>query len=328
MHLPGLMSPFEPQRSVNDPAPPPPRTYHQSTSAVEMSLPLFSTNGLTSSVPYQSGAFAFDPIPVNPYNMQQTYPMGYMTDVPQNVSYARSSLIQQLPAHQEGRPTFPTDSKSVSASPLQSSTSYHGSSYGIELERSRSEPTEGTGINFATDVDTLMKAIQAKQPESPLIPQVNKVSQPLERRVHQLTQIQEDGEKPSQKPRKRYQCNMPGCSKSFYQKTHLEIHVRAHTGAKPFVSSSIHNLYNTYLPETGLQSAILWPAFLTTWQSQGTCAGSLVVLYLTCKDTREATHWRASLQLRHLRQDIRTARQCARPQDRSPANQALHLQTR
>ena len=29
---------------------------------------------------------------------------------------------------------------------------------------------------------------------------------------------------------------MPGCNKSFYQKTHLEIHVRAHTGAKPFVS--------------------------------------------------------------------------------------------
>jgi uncharacterized Zn-finger protein len=38
------------------------------------------------------------------------------------------------------------------------------------------------------------------------------------------------------KPRKRYQCHMPDCNKSFYQKTHLEIHIRAHTGAKPFVS--------------------------------------------------------------------------------------------
>jgi hypothetical protein len=27
---------------------------------------------------------------------------------------------------------------------------------------------------------------------------------------------------------------MPDCNKSFYQKTHLEIHIRAHTGAKPF----------------------------------------------------------------------------------------------
>jgi hypothetical protein len=179
MSLPGLMSPFEPQRSVNNPPPLPPRTFHQTTSTVEMSLPLFSTNGLTSSVPYQSGAFAFDPIPVNPYNIQQTYPMGYMADVPQNVSYARSSLVQQMPAHQEGRPTFPVDSKSVTPSPLQSSPSFPGSSYGAGLERSRSEPTEGTGINFATDVDTLMKAIQAKQPDSPQVPQVNKVRHPL-----------------------------------------------------------------------------------------------------------------------------------------------------
>merc|ERR1711881_162310 len=40
--------------------------------------------------------------------------------------------------------------------------------------------------------------------------------------------------KPS-KARKRYQCSMPDCNKSFYQKTHLEIHTRAHTGVKPFV---------------------------------------------------------------------------------------------
>lgn len=239
MNLPGLMPPFEPQRSINNPAPPSPRTYQQPTSTVEMSLPLFSTNGLTSSVPYQSGAFAFDPIPLNPYNMQQTYPMGYMADVPQNVSYARSSLIQQMPAHHEGRPTFPTDSKSVTASPLQCSASFHGSPYATELERSRSEPTEGTGINFATDVDTLMRAIQAKQPESPQVPQTNKVSQPFKLRFNSLTETQEDGDKPTQKPRKRYQCNMPGCNKSFYQKTHLEIHVRAHTGAKPFVSCAI-----------------------------------------------------------------------------------------
>lgn len=244
MSLPGLMSPFEPQRSVNNP--PPSRTYHQTTSTVEMSLPLFSTNGLTSSVPYQSGAFAFDPIPANPYNMQQAYPMGYMSDVPQNVSYARSSLVQQMPAHQEARPTFTTVAKSVTASSLQSSPPLHRSPYGAELERSRSEPTEGAGINFATDVDTLMKAIQAKQPDSPQVPQVSKVSYSLRPVIDRLTHVQEEREKPSQKPRKRYQCNMPGCSKSFYQKTHLEIHVRAHTGAKPFVShfclSDIHEL--------------------------------------------------------------------------------------
>ncbi|KAF2623954.1 zinc finger protein-like protein OZF [Macroventuria anomochaeta] len=220
MNLSGLMSPYETQHTVTNP--PSSRAYHQTTSSVEMSMPLFSTNGLASSVPYQSGAFAFDPVPVNPYNMQEAYPMGYVADVPRNVSYARSNLVQQMPALQDARPTFSADqhsSKSVTASPLQSSPSYHGSPYGAEFERSRSEPSESTGINFATDVDTLMKAIQAKQPDSPQPPQVSK----------------EEENKPNQKPRKRYQCNMPGCNKSFYQKTHLEIHVRAHTGAKPFV---------------------------------------------------------------------------------------------
>lgn len=45
-------------------------------------------------------------------------------------------------------------------------------------------------------------------------------------------------------------------------------------------------------------------------------------------DTREATHWRATLQLRHLRKDIRATRQRSSTQDRSPANQAIHMQTR
>lgn len=49
-----------------------------------------------------------------------------------------------------------------------------------------------------------------------------------------LSQPQEA--KVTAKPRKRYPCPMPDCGKGFYQKTHLEIHVRAHTGAKPFVS--------------------------------------------------------------------------------------------
>ncbi|KAL1608807.1 DNA-binding transcription factor [Nothophoma quercina] len=131
-------------------------------------------------------------------------------------------MVHQMPTVQETHGAFAVDrhvSKSATASPLQSSPSYHGSSFGAELERSRSEPAEGNGVNFATDVDTLMKAIQAKQPDSPQPRQPSK----------------EEDIRPSQKPRKRYQCNMPGCDKSFYQKTHLEIHVRAHTGAKPFV---------------------------------------------------------------------------------------------
>jgi hypothetical protein len=168
MNLTGLVSPYDAPRTVTNP--PASRSYHQTASSMDMSMPLFSTNGLTSSVPYQSGAFAFEPIPVNPYNMQQAFPMGYVVDVPQNVSYTRSSLVQPMSVVQETRNEFPVDrlaSKSATASPLQSSPTYQDSPYGTGLERSHSEPAESTGIHFATDVDTLMKAIQAKQPDHP-----------------------------------------------------------------------------------------------------------------------------------------------------------------
>lgn len=175
MNLSTLMPPYETPRSVTNP--PSSRGYHQ-TSGVEMNLPLFSASGLPSSVPYQSGSFAFDPIPVNPYDMQQTYPMSYASDVPQNVSFTRSNLVQHMPVLQDARTSYPTEhysSKSATASPLQSSPSYHKSSYGAQLERPRSEPVESTGIHFSTDVDTLMKAIQAKQPESQQPSQTSKV---------------------------------------------------------------------------------------------------------------------------------------------------------
>jgi hypothetical protein len=44
----------------------------------------------------------------------------------------------------------------------------------------------------------------------------------------------------SQKQKRKHQCTLPGCGKLFTQKTHLDIHMRAHTGAKPFVSSLIY----------------------------------------------------------------------------------------
>lgn len=74
-------------------------------------------------------------------------------------------------------------------------------------------------VVFSTDIDTLMRAIQSK-------------SKPTENR--------QPKEKPAAeavftKPKKRYQCDVPDCGKAFYQKTHLEIHTRAHTGIKPFM---------------------------------------------------------------------------------------------
>jgi hypothetical protein len=103
--------------------------------------------------------------------------------------------------------------------------------------------------DFSTEVDVLMKTIQAKA-----VPQQT-VLQSLPS-LQQLTHGGENGfsqsyamtsstsrynmavEEPASRPgkKRKYMCRHPNCGKSFAQKTHLEIHNRAHTGDKPFVS--------------------------------------------------------------------------------------------
>lgn len=78
---------------------------------------------------------------------------------------------------------------------------------------------------FSTDIDSLMRAIQAK--EEPAEPR---------RRERQRSQ---PNASTTHKARKRYQCAIAGCGKAFYQKTHLEIHTRAHTGVKPFACKEL-----------------------------------------------------------------------------------------
>ncbi|KXS99361.1 hypothetical protein AC578_8970 [Pseudocercospora eumusae] len=87
-----------------------------------------------------------------------------------------------------------------------------------ELQTATDSSEETKPVVFSTEIDTLMKAIQMK-------------TQPAEQR---------EAPKPrpvpsNSKPKKRYICDVPDCGKAFYQKTHLEIHTRAHTGIKPFL---------------------------------------------------------------------------------------------
>lgn len=72
---------------------------------------------------------------------------------------------------------------------------------------------------FSTDIDTLMRTIQSKSPSDSKDTETSSL----------------DDTPPSKQLKKRYMCSVPGCGKSFCQKTHLEIHTRAHTGMKPFL---------------------------------------------------------------------------------------------
>ncbi|KAF1915718.1 zinc finger protein-like protein OZF [Ampelomyces quisqualis] len=225
LHFPNMMPSYNTQRNaMNAPSL---RSYQPPTTNMDISLPLYTPNVLVTSVSYpSSGAFAYD-ASVNPYNMpqsslQHSYSMSYTTNLAPAAPYAERCDPQPLSTVRDARHALAPDGshvvKSEGASPIQSGSMFNDASYGTDCKRSSSEPADLIDVNFATDVDTLMKAIQAKQTTS------SPKQEPVK---HQEVKV-------AQKSRKRYQCSIPDCNKSFYQKTHLEIHIRAHTGAKPF----------------------------------------------------------------------------------------------
>jgi hypothetical protein len=103
-------------------------------------------------------------------------------------------------------------------------------------------------VSFDTEVDTLMKAIQAKsqttqasqspseQAASYGSPQPSRYGQAAGA-VGSAQDSKEELQDDSKNGKRRYQCQVKSCMKSFYQKTHLDIHERAHTGIKPYVST-------------------------------------------------------------------------------------------
>jgi len=209
----------------------------QQPNHIELSMNMFPTTSAPSMVPFTAGAYGFDLTSMSQYPVPQNYSISYTPAVQPTAAYpsAPAELPSTVPHVREARNALPSLNpvKTEAQSPINSNQAYaDGSS--DELKIGQVEGTLG-GVSFSTDVDVLMKAIQSKQkPSRPASPKVGPPATRRDRHEVDLCQVQltTDGRN---KARKRYHCSIPGCNKSFYQKTHLEIHTRAHTGVKPFV---------------------------------------------------------------------------------------------
>jgi hypothetical protein len=189
--------------------------------------------------------------------------------------YPERSQLRIMPSSEtEGtrNPAYPRDNRSSyldgSPSPSIKSETQMSSARSVTLNPSAAARTITSNVSvnganqvtFNTDVDALMKAIQSKEeteiivkkadteqiPYDPMVKAPEQVGPALassqEESVLKKPQQQQEG-KPN---RKQYRCDIEGCNKSFYQKTHLDIHRRAHTGDKPYVSTSC--FYTRCLP--------------------------------------------------------------------------------
>ena len=180
------------------------------------------------------------------------------TDGSRGVSYTRNDRRGFVEEPQRQSPPIKTEQQHQQWNTPSSSPTFDS-----DKIKTITSPTPNgtTEINFGTEVDTLMKAIQAKsqpvppQTSSPVVqsrpvvghsftpPYTQTASQggmqTGEESKFKLTgeDVQDEAGSPKG-GKKRYQCTVEHCSKSFYQKTHLDIHVRAHTGDKPYVGAS------------------------------------------------------------------------------------------
>ncbi|EHK27256.1 uncharacterized protein TRIVIDRAFT_140226 [Trichoderma virens Gv29-8] len=85
-------------------------------------------------------------------------------------------------------------------------------------------------IDFRTEVDELMKAIQKTQTTDECQQTLTPVQTPKAGASDAPVLRTQGG-----KPKKLWFCDGPNCGKAFVQKTHRDIHRRTHTGQRPYV---------------------------------------------------------------------------------------------
>ncbi|KAF2273828.1 uncharacterized protein EI97DRAFT_145726 [Westerdykella ornata] len=201
------------------------------------------------SDPYQPGLFVpvVGSMPMNPYSLQQPFQTNFSSAMPSTPLFHSVNHGQPAPRLGDPRARFPMERAMPSAvkmevpSPTRPAYSYLDSPQHEDSKPTLPQPTQGNTIEFNTHVDTLMRAIQAKQKHEPQQTQQPsevrpELAQELRRAPHSPPrQDAKQQTKSQKKPTRKYECPLQDCNKRFCQKTHLVIHMRSHNGEKPHV---------------------------------------------------------------------------------------------
>ncbi|KAI9810966.1 MAG: hypothetical protein M1827_005697 [Pycnora praestabilis] len=252
----------------------------------DMNMSSYSNPGLGHPMPFQAAGYSYGTTPSNNYHHQMAS-SGYSNSYPQHPHpFAMANGIgmpQAIPQVRDVRNNFPQGNRSPPVK-REDEVQFRPNNIpqGINTSPINKLSNSGSEVEFATDVDTLMKAIQTKsQPAQPVqpvsnqhhyhhnrqhpqlhhqhrLPALQQLSPQLKRHssafgnefsngypnlpdeVLVVAESSDEQQKIGHLSKKRYECNISGCSKSFFQKTHLEIHTRAHTGVKPFTHERRH----------------------------------------------------------------------------------------